>query len=59
MLELVYIFLFSIGFLTSENIDKAEVTEINESTFGIVITDDVGSRITVAYDKDKQTFIVQ
>jgi hypothetical protein len=57
MIELIIAFLFSVGWLRDDNnLDNCEITQVNETTYGIVITDGVQQKGTIVYDETTGTF---
>lgn len=61
MLQLIISFLISLGFqLPSDNADTVIINEQNGAEYGIVITDDVGTKsyLTITYDQASGVFKV-
>ena len=57
MIELVIAFLLSIGFITPDT--NVTVIDQGDTTYGIVVTDDVQQRATVHYDKLTESFWIE
>lgn len=62
MIQLIITFLISIGFnLESQNPNAGYVNSHNDDSYGVVITDDFGTKsyITLVYDEVTRTFKVR
>jgi hypothetical protein len=59
MFELIISFLLSLGYITESQILDAKVIDEGNSTYGIVVVDEIQQRWTVVFDEATSTFVIQ